>query len=482
MTQQIGRAYRRNRRRSWLLIAAVVAIAAAAIPIASGAAEKNYTLLFPSTGAAVPTAKAGSTTNQTLCVGSSYTVTLTLTNTAKTVNLGSANITFPTNVTLSGTPGIASASSGYTLPTTARATLSGRTVSLRELSMPKDKAVMLTVQLNTNASTSGALAFNAAVKQSNDFNDTGGSANTFSNPTFPTLTLETCVTTIDGRVFLDKNLDGDYDFTAPADASDDIGLGWSVTLYRTSPAGLEASTSSLATDGTYHFGNVPTGRDYKVCVNAPAGTTWQQTKPTGTTVCSTMPSVGIPLTNLQTAQTSPAMDFGNVATVDPSCSTSFSGTTLSGTTAEYQAKLHSPDGGPTCKVGDLVMYTYKSGTELFATLHPTAVGTKFKVVEHIRWEGLAGHAQNPVTLVYDDIAPYDGVDKRTMLLCKKDPRPDPVGFPFDLASGPLPTLDAEVLPAGETTCMIESTDAAGSTGATFDAWIYSNVDGYRGDG
>ena len=86
------------------MLLAVALIAAVLIPIAASAPDKTYTLLYPASGAVTPAGVTGSTTSQTVCADNSYTVKLELKNTAKTVNLGSANVTFPTGVTLTGTP------------------------------------------------------------------------------------------------------------------------------------------------------------------------------------------------------------------------------------------------------------------------------------------------------------------------------------------------------------------------------------------
>ena len=59
-------------------------------------------MLFPSTGAVTPTPPvSGNTTSQTLCSGSTYTVKVAITNTTNSQQLGSADVTFPANVTLS---------------------------------------------------------------------------------------------------------------------------------------------------------------------------------------------------------------------------------------------------------------------------------------------------------------------------------------------------------------------------------------------
>ena len=46
------------------------------------------------------------------------------------------------------------------------------------------------------------------MKQSNDCNDTGGDANLFSDPTFPTIVVDACAVTISGTVFNDRNENG----------------------------------------------------------------------------------------------------------------------------------------------------------------------------------------------------------------------------------------------------------------------------------
>jgi hypothetical protein len=156
------------------------------------------------------------------------------------------------------------------------------TVSLRELSMPKDKAVKLTVQLN--ASTLGDLFFDALVKQANDFNDTGGSANLFSNPTFPKLAVEGCVGTISGRVW------NDSDESKTKQSSERAQNNWTVRLLRKNTTTgeyttLESDTPIWSTDGLYTFTDVPLNKDYIVCEAKPASgpdaaKDWSQTTDT----------------------------------------------------------------------------------------------------------------------------------------------------------------------------------------------------------
>lgn len=504
MTNHVRMTYRRHRGRTWALAAlAVVVVAAIAIPVASGASDKTYTLVFPSP-ATTPAAKTSSPTNQTLCVGTAYDVTLKLSNTAKTVSLGSADITFPASVTDVSVVSLTSASAGYTVPAAAQPpTVSGRKVSLRQLSMPKGKALNLKVHLTASASPKSEdadIRFSASVKQSNDFNDTGGGANTFEPAPMPTITVETCVVDVGGNVYLDKAADGDFDpaTTNPPSSGDLTLSGWTVSLYRTSaPAGpVTPATGSVTTtgaNGTYLFKDVPTGKDYKVCANPPSGT-WSQTRPPANTVCQGQtPSNpwGIEITPLAGEKTSPDMDFASLAVTnlpDTACENPFEGTTLN-SGLRYRAQF--VPNGTSCKTGDVVMYSYKNGGEFVTALNPTPTGHgTYQVVEYIRWDGFPSE-QNPVKLRYDDIQPYDGVDDpntavndgyRVMQMCTDDPRGGKDDLPVSESSTDLelPAGDyGALLPTGETTCMLRSLVSATDDGVTYEAWTFSSLDGAR---
>src|SRR4029453_4224274 len=154
MTDHVRRNYRNHRKATWgVVIALMVAIAAVVIPIASGASDKTYTMLFPAAGAVTPTPPVGgNTTSQTLCTGSTYTVKVAITNTAKSSRLGSADVTFPANVTLSGAPFPPG-------PPSARQTpRGGNLVSLRQLSLPKNGAVTIVAALGTGDAATAAQA------------------------------------------------------------------------------------------------------------------------------------------------------------------------------------------------------------------------------------------------------------------------------------------------------------------------------------
>src|SRR4029077_20993192 len=213
MTEHVRRNYRNHRKATWgFAIALMVAIAVVVIPIASGAG-KTYTMLF---GAVTPPPVSGSTTSQTLCLGSDYTVKVAITNTTNSQQLGSADVTFPANVTLS------SASSS-----TGASSRSGNVVSLRQLSLAKNGVVTITAVLTGGAATS-AQAITARVKQSNDFSDSGSNpnANGFDNPTFPTIAVQACTATITGRVYHDRDQSGGFAVNPSSPTSDIAKSGW----------------------------------------------------------------------------------------------------------------------------------------------------------------------------------------------------------------------------------------------------------------
>ena len=164
MTEHVRRNYRNHRKATWgFAIALMVAIAAVVIPVASSNFDKTYTMLFPSTGAVTPTPPvSGNTTSQTLCSSSTYTVKVAITNTAKLAQLGSADVTFPANVTLS------SAALPAGSPAIWQISRSGNVVSLRQLSLPKNGVVTIIAVLSTGGAATSAQAITASVKQLND--------------------------------------------------------------------------------------------------------------------------------------------------------------------------------------------------------------------------------------------------------------------------------------------------------------------------
>src|SRR5689334_16718980 len=267
MSEHVRKSYRNHRRATWgVVIALIVAVAAVVIPIASGAADKTYTLLFPSSGAVTPAPPAsGSTAGQTLCSNLDYSVKVVITNTAKSVQLGSADVTFPANVTLSG----ANLPAGS--PAAWQISRNGNVVSLRQLSLPKGTTVTIVAALHSAGSASAAQSIIAKVKQSNDFNDSGGDANTFSNPAFPTISVQLCNATITGRVYHDRDQSGSFAINPSSPTSDIVKQGWTVTLQKQTSATTYSTVDTDTTDanGMYSVEG-PIGSNFRLCVTPTA--------------------------------------------------------------------------------------------------------------------------------------------------------------------------------------------------------------------
>jgi hypothetical protein len=276
--------------------------------------------------------------------------------------------------------------------------------------------------------------------------------------------------TISGTVYND--LDGNGALTA--NSPEEAGLGgWTVRAYNNT--GAVVGSVGSASNGSYILSNIPIGATYAVCATPSSGL-WSLSEPTTTPGrCSSSP-VGrgweFELNGNATK------NFGAQSAVRPDCYEEFSGTAFGSAAGnvEYSAQLVPQDGD--CKDSALVMYSYEPNTnQLFATLNPPTedASDPWEVVEHIRWTGITLDTQNPITLWYDDVAPYDGVSRTNLIPCDSDPRDDPTSFA-------LPASHPELMPAGHTSCLLASTDSAGSgpDDRSYEAWIYSEVDGSRG--
>jgi hypothetical protein len=479
MTHQVRNSYRRHRKTTWgVALALAVAVAAIVIPIATGAPEKTYTMLFPSTGAVTPApSTTGNTTLlQNLCTDSSYTsVKVELKNTAKTANLGSGNVTFPGNVTLSGTPTIVSGAP------TATATRSGNVVSLRQLSLPKGSTVTFSVALSTTTAASPQ-NITAVIKQSNDFSDSGTNpdANTFTNPTsFPALAVQDCTTTISGKVYLDRN---DSTSSTGSGAFGDVPKAWTVNLFQKvsgsySPTPYKTTTSS-GSDGTYTFTGVQKGFDYKVCVVASASddsSAWGLLHPTGNSECgaissgSASTSPGNLLSNLLAPAT--GQDFAVVP-----ATALFSG----GDTATTPDGNYSVTAGTTSNK-DPAPYAQQTWTGTdghvyfeFAPLATPSSGQHIYLLENLKGEVAVSVGQT--SLQYDDVAPY-GDNLVPMPYCQNDPRP--AGWPTD-----QDLATTGILPSGATSCIVEGSQAvvkdSSPAKVSFEYLVYTALDGSRG--
>ncbi len=490
MTQQIGRAYRRNRRRSWLLIAAVVAIAAAAIPIASGAAEKTYTLGFDTQTLSAQT--------KSVCTGDTTVVDVYLTNTAKSASLGAARITAPTYGKVTS-----ASKNGTALPASDVTGLGTNVVTVQNMGLAKNAYVKLTVEVTpTNA---GPSTVSAIVKQSNEFNDSSGAANLFSNPaTWPTLQAVDCVGTISGKVWNDQNESKvkDVPFEAAqfgTDTSPDS-PAWTITLYKKGTGGgytamplSQTLTLTGSTGGAYTFSGVPLNNSYIVCVTKPSNaSTWIQSIPTtAVATCSTGEpngwggDVGTNASGLAPfTQNQVGKDFGNA----------LSTTVLTCGGAANTNPDFSVEGGTSasgnCKTGTDVLpsaeYVYEKWTEngiQYASFHPvtgdgvcpltsTTAGTCTYFVQKLSWEFDTNAQPDPANraLRYDDKKNASGLyEFEAMKYCKKDPRATgselalaPLGTPANVATTYLPDggrADGDA----QSSCLITSTESTTDT-------------------
>jgi hypothetical protein len=484
MTEHVRTNYRNHRKVTWgLAIALVVAIAAVVIPIASGASDKTYTMLFPSTGAVTPTPPAsGNTTSQTLCSSSTYSVTVAITNTAKSSTLGSTNVTFPANVTLSG----ASLPAGS--PTAWRISRSGNVVSLRELSLPKNGVVRITAALGTGSAATPAQAITARVKQSNDFNDSGSNpdANAFDNPTFPTIRVQSCTAPITGRVYHDRDQSGAFAVNASSPTSDIVKQGWTVTLQRKTGATSYTDVDSSSTDanGMYSVAG-QIGSDFRLCVTAPnppdSSSRWGARAVTGVTlVAGCVPitptsgtSQGLSVLNLPTAGAT-GQDFAVVPITAPDFGANSSSTAGPGTYVVTAA-------GNTTKAPQ--NYVQEAWTDsgghpyfVFAPVNAcSGCAGRIYLLEHMSGSVKQSNlgATKQVVLVYDDTEPFQTFTP--MPYCLQDPR------------GPGNTLlETGVLPADATSCIVEGHQTVNGDGTApnasvdFEFFVYTSYDGSRG--
>ncbi|HEU5476827.1 MAG TPA: hypothetical protein VFU64_03245 [Gaiellaceae bacterium] len=182
MTQHVRTGYRKHRKATWgFALVLALAVGAVFIPFAGAAAGKTYTLGLN------PASQCASSTDG----GTSTAVTIT--NTSRTQSLGSAEILFPANSVFSSSSGVASNVSG-----TGYVDANGNPANADVIGPLND----LNLSPGGSSSTSISVTFKAGpqagpveavVKQANNFNDSSGGANLFTNPsTWPQLSIATC--------------------------------------------------------------------------------------------------------------------------------------------------------------------------------------------------------------------------------------------------------------------------------------------------
>ncbi len=470
MTKHVRSSYRRHRRATWGLAAALVlAIAAFAIPIASGAGEKTFTLAISPT-----------------CLPAAST-TVTVKNTSSPQTLGSIQIYFPAK-------SIQSPPSGWTLTSDATSEhFSGRRDILARNNFNLASGATTTVVVPLK-STAPPGEVSAKGKQSNNFNDSGGGANLFvrdpSQTSWPQLV--SCVT-IEGRVYHDRDQSGAFAANPPNPATADIKKpGWTVTLQR--QTGPTTFTPVLATDvsdadGLYDF-KTAAGSTYRLCVKAPVppppapdhAIAWavRQIVPPVTLVsgCGLITPSSPSSRGISVALTTAGASGQDFAVV-PVTVLDFDGGDTAGS-GNYVVTA----GGDSDKVAQhYVQETWTSNGRPFFVFAPInkCTGTncgQIYLLEHLQGSiaQSALGATKQVSLVYDDTEPFQIFNP--MSYCLRDPR----------GATATDLLTEDVLPAGETSCIVEGRQKVRGNGTLagafvdFEFFVYSNYDGGRGMG
>ncbi len=290
--------------------------------------------------------------------------------------------------------------------------------------------------------------------------------------------------TISGTVFHDLNGNGVKDTGASNTPVEVAQAGWTVKLY-SSTASLIATATTLA-NGTYSFANVPLGQQYTVCESAPStdpwvqsGGSWGQSVPTTTpTACATGSQE--PRGWQLTVSSNAAKDFGNVQTKTIGCGGSASTTGYSVQLGNDAASNVSTANCDKTAAQEYVIETWTVGSQFFFKFVPypaPASAAEVLLVEKLTSTFDASLGQTSKLLYDDDES--DGLNFVDVPYCKLDPRdPNVVG---GLTLGPNVASGA-VLPAGATSCLIESTQVADPTTANkvnrLD-FVFSTVDGFR---
>lgn len=266
------------------------------------------------------------------------------------------------------------------------------------------------------------------------------------------------VADIGGHVWNDKDEDGTQD----AFEGDQAGF-----LITATAPGKPTRTGTTDANGDYLIEDLPIGPTYTVCESDPGASPpdgWVQSVPTQA-VCTGDTPKGY---QFQLLADSLQNDFGNTHTVSDACGDARSVYEVGDDTISVSACT---------KEGD-IEYVFETWEEVIdgkleqvVNFHPvpgscTNCGTA-STIERLTWS--IDKTQNSVLRYDDDLT--DGVAPVDMLYCNGDPRSGNPADPYEL--GPNPSA---VLPAGHTSCLIESTERADETRVD---WVFSEIDGYR---
>jgi hypothetical protein len=273
---------------------------------------------------------------------------------------------------------------------------------------------------------------------------------------------------VSGTVYTDVN-----ESTAQ-DAGDTPLSGWTVRLYKgvtagTAGGGTVIGTATSGSDGKYKINVGWDGTStYRVCELPPSGT-WAQSQPlpSSTTLCSATGELkkGYDIPSPASPDVT-GKDFGNVVATAAPCPPAPFGTA----DGSYQVQFGS------CKTNTFVFRagTLNSGAPLARVWAGDQTESLVPLVEKITWPYTGSGGQNQLTVIYNDTFPFTGASK-TMKYCLTDPRTGGTGMtlaaPYNTSAGA-----SSVLPAGETSCLITTTESAAGT---FVSYVYSEEDGWR---
>jgi hypothetical protein len=275
---------------------------------------------------------------------------------------------------------------------------------------------------------------------------------------------------VSGTVYTDVNEN------ATNDSGDTPLAGWTVRLYRgvttNQPGGgTVIGTTTSAADGTYRMSvGFDPNLTYRVCEAPPSGT-WAQSQPLPTSPnrCAgpgerskgyeVVPPPSLDATGL---------DFGNVGAIPAPCPAAPFGTN----TATYAVQLAA------CKSSVFAFHSGTQGGKPFSQVWASdQTQALVPLVEQITWPYDPTLGQNQYTVIYNDVFPFTG-PSRVMQYCLLDPRTNGTGLvlasPYNQDSN-----KNLVLPAGETSCLITSTESASGS---FVAYVFTDEDGWRSTG
>jgi len=477
MTKHVRTTYRSHRKATWAAALALVAlIAAVVIPLAN-AAEKTYTMTVAPTSMCAPATDGGAST------------VVTLKNTGSPQTAGAGQIYFPAGSVHSVT------TAGWALLSSSSNPSSGGTkdiVGKDNLGLAPGQTINVTVTFKKTANFSTAIT--AALKQSNQFNDSAGSANLFAvQGGFPTLRVVQCVT-ISGRIYQDRNLDNTYTTGTVAFLNSDVPKAWTATLYgkdvgapTSAYAVVGTATGGSPTDqdpdkrGRYTFTQVSGLRDYKICVTATSpdsSSKWATQIPTGNTECAAI-STGGPassanrLPNLSKDELT--QDFQVVPVVGPIGPNS-PDSTVGGYTVNPGSNSTKPSD---FYVQDVWIDANGATNFRFSPIGGTCVvncSQKIYLLETLAADiDLSKLGGQQATLKYDDRPPFLDGQLKLMPYCNIDPRK---------SDGSLKTEADDVLPGSgateDTSCIVTGTQtvvAGSDVHAVYQ--VYTAYDGGR---